>query len=83
MKKPIIIFTRIAVCPGRACLYCGKKNANSQERSEIVAGDYELGDALSLGLRRGGHVVNWFTDGNYADAAFSHASLDAIILTWA
>ena len=46
----------------------------------IVEDDPPLGEALSAGLRLLGHVVDWFRDGNQADAALASTSFDAIVL---
>jgi two-component system, OmpR family, response regulator QseB len=46
----------------------------------ILEDDSQLGDALATGLRQGGHVVDWFQDGQQADAAIETAPYDALIL---
>jgi len=46
----------------------------------IVEDDLLLGDALAVGLRQRGQVVDWFRHGGDADAALSTASYDAIVL---
>ena len=46
----------------------------------IVEDDTLLGDALATGLRQIGHAVDWFGDGEQADAALAGASFDAVVL---
>lgn len=46
----------------------------------IVEDDPLLGDGLASGLRALGFAVDWFTDGNQADAALAAAPYDAVIL---
>lgn len=46
----------------------------------IVEDDALLGDALAAGLRQLGHVVDWFRDGDHADAALRSAPYDAVVL---
>ena len=46
----------------------------------IVEDDPQLGDALAVGLRQLGHVVDWFQNGQSANQALQQASYDALIL---
>lgn len=46
----------------------------------ILEDDPQLGEALSGGLRQEGHVVDWFTDGQQADAAIGSTAYDALVL---
>lgn len=46
----------------------------------IVEDDPLLGDALSAGLRLHGHAVDWFRNGQQADAALSDTPYDAAVL---
>jgi two-component system response regulator QseB len=46
----------------------------------LLEDDQDLGDALSTGMRQGGHVVDWFRDGDQADAAIASAPFDAMVL---
>ncbi|WP_127997926.1 response regulator [Piscinibacter defluvii] len=46
----------------------------------IVEDDPLLGDALAAGLRQLGHAVDWFRDGQRADAALAGAEYDAVVL---
>lgn len=46
----------------------------------IVEDDMLLGDALAAGLRQLGHAVDWFGDGDKADAALAGAAFDAMVL---
>ena len=46
----------------------------------ILEDDHDLGDALALGLRQRGHAVDWFRDGQQADAALAGAPFDAVVL---
>ncbi len=46
----------------------------------ILEDDPQLGEALCGGLRQQGHVVDWFTDGQQADAALRGTSYDALVL---
>jgi two-component system response regulator QseB len=53
---------------------------NLRMRVLIVEDDSALGDALATGLRQLGHVVDWFTDGARADAAFDGGAYDVLVL---
>lgn len=46
----------------------------------IVEDDPQLAEALTLGLRQAGHVVDGFADGAAADRALTAAHYDALIL---
>lgn len=46
----------------------------------ILEDDTQLGDAIATGLRQRGHAVDWFRDGEQADAAISSADFDALVL---
>jgi two-component system response regulator QseB len=46
----------------------------------IVEDDPLLGEALAAGLRQVGHAIDWFRDGNQADAALAGAPYDAMVL---
>lgn len=46
----------------------------------ILEDDPQLGDALATGLRQRGQAVDWFQDGNQADAALTGAPYDAMVL---
>jgi two-component system, OmpR family, response regulator QseB len=46
----------------------------------ILEDDTHLGDALAIGLRQLGHVVDWFHDGAQADAALAGTFYDAMVL---
>ncbi len=46
----------------------------------ILEDDPDLGDALAAGLRQSGHVVDWFRDGQQADAALAGTAYDALVL---
>jgi len=46
----------------------------------VIEDDPLLGDAVAVGLRQLGHIVDWFTDGANADAALASASYDAVTL---
>lgn len=46
----------------------------------IVEDDPPLGEALSAALRQQGHAVDWFRDGEAADAALGGAAYDALVL---
>lgn len=46
----------------------------------IVEDDSDLGDALAIGLRQLGHVVDWFRNGTHADAALAASAFDAVVL---
>lgn len=46
----------------------------------IVEDDLALGDALALGLRQLGHVVDWFTQGAEAHRALTSTAYDATIM---
>ena len=46
----------------------------------IVEDDRLLGDGLTTGLRALGFAVDWFTDGDQADAALRTTPYDAIVL---
>ncbi len=46
----------------------------------ILEDDTQLGDALTTGLRQLGHAVDWFRDGERADAAIAGAEFDALVL---
>jgi len=46
----------------------------------ILEDDPHLGEAMALGLRQQGHVVDWFQDGQPASHALKSAAYDALIL---
>jgi two-component system, OmpR family, response regulator QseB len=46
----------------------------------ILEDDLDLGEALAEGLRQAGHAVDWFRDGQQADAALAGAPFDAVVL---
>ena len=46
----------------------------------VVEDDVLLGEALAIGLRQLGHAVDWFGDGERADAALAGAAFDAVVL---
>jgi two-component system response regulator QseB len=46
----------------------------------ILEDDAQLGDAIATGLRQLGHAVDWFRDGEQADAAIGSAAFDALVL---
>ncbi len=46
----------------------------------ILEDDAQLGEALSGGLRQQGHVGDWFTHGQQADAALADTAYDALVL---
>ncbi len=46
----------------------------------IVEDDFLLGDALATGLRQLGHVIDWFRNGQEADAALAATAYDAVVL---
>lgn len=46
----------------------------------IIEDDLALGDAITLGLRQLGHVVDWFTHGAEAHRALTSTDYDAVIL---
>jgi two-component system response regulator QseB len=46
----------------------------------ILEDDLQLGEALGSGLRQLGHVVDWFTRGEQADAAVQATAYDAMVL---
>lgn len=46
----------------------------------IVEDDRQLGEALEAALRSQGHAVDWFRDGQAADAAITTAPFDAVLL---
>jgi two-component system response regulator QseB len=46
----------------------------------IVEDDALLGEGLASGLRSLGFAVDWFRDGDAADAALTHAPYEAIVL---
>jgi two-component system, OmpR family, response regulator QseB len=46
----------------------------------ILEDDRLLGEALATGLRQVGHAVDWFCDGQLADAAIGDAPYDALVL---
>ena len=46
----------------------------------IVEDDPQLGEALAAALRGQGHAVDWFRDGDAADAALGGAPYDAMLL---
>lgn len=49
-------------------------------RLMIVEDDLLLGDALAQGLRQRGYAVDWFREGERADAALAGAPFDAVLL---
>jgi two-component system response regulator QseB len=46
----------------------------------ILEDDAQLGDAIATGLRQLGHAVDWFRNGEQADAAIGSAAFDALVL---
>jgi two-component system response regulator QseB len=46
----------------------------------IVEDDGQLGEALAVGLRQLGHVVDWFRTGEEAGAALADTAFDAVML---
>ncbi len=46
----------------------------------IVEDDPQLGEALAAALRGQGHAVDWFRDGQAANAAITDAPFDAVLL---
>lgn len=46
----------------------------------ILEDDLQLGEALRDGLRQLGHVVDWFSEGQQADAALRGTAYDAAVL---
>ncbi len=46
----------------------------------IVEDDPAIGEGLAAGLRLHDHVVDWFPDGQQADAALGQADYDAVVL---
>lgn len=54
--------------------------SNRSMRLLIVEDDFQLGEALTAGMRQLGHAVDWCRDGAQADAAVSGAPYDAAIL---
>ncbi|HWI83087.1 response regulator [Ramlibacter sp.] len=46
----------------------------------IVEDDRPLGEALAMGLRQLGHVVDLFGDGGHADTALGEVQYDAVVL---
>ncbi|MCU0931222.1 MAG: response regulator transcription factor [Serpentinimonas sp.] len=46
----------------------------------ILEDDPQLGEALAIGLRQQGHVVDWFQEGEPASRALQSAAYDALIL---
>jgi two-component system response regulator QseB len=46
----------------------------------ILEDDPDLGDALATGLRQSGQVVDWFRNGDQAEAALDGAPYDALVL---
>ncbi len=46
----------------------------------ILEDDPDLGDALATGLRQSSHAVDWFRDGEQADAALGGTPYDALVL---
>jgi two-component system response regulator QseB len=46
----------------------------------ILEDDLALGDALAVGLRQHGHVVDWFSQGTQAHSALMGADYDAVVL---
>ena len=46
----------------------------------ILEDDPDLGDALATGLRQSSHAVDWFRDGEQADAALGGTTYDALVL---
>jgi two-component system response regulator QseB len=49
-------------------------------RLAVVEDDPALGEALADGLRQMGHVVDWWPDGQQADAVLSDTAYDAMVL---
>lgn len=46
----------------------------------ILEDDLALGDALAVGLRQHGHVVDWFSQGAQAHSALMATDYDAVVL---
>ena len=46
----------------------------------ILEDDPDLGDALATGLRQSGQAVDWFRNGDQAEAALDGAPYDALVL---
>jgi two-component system response regulator QseB len=46
----------------------------------ILEDDLALGDALAVGLRQHGHVVDWFSQGTQAHSALMGTDYDAVVL---
>lgn len=46
----------------------------------ILEDDPDLGDALAAGLRQSGQAVDWFRDGQQAEAALAGTQYDALLL---
>jgi two-component system response regulator QseB len=46
----------------------------------ILEDDHDLGEALALGLRQRGHAVDWFREGQEADAALAGTPFDAVVM---
>lgn len=46
----------------------------------ILEDDHDLGEALAQGLRQRGHAVDWFREGQSADAALASTPFDAVVL---
>lgn len=46
----------------------------------LVEDDPQLGDGLTIGLRQGGHAVDWVKDGAAADQALASESFDMLVL---
>ena len=46
----------------------------------ILEDDLALGDALAVGLRQHGHVVDWFSQGTQAHSALKGTDYDAVVL---
>lgn len=46
----------------------------------ILEDDLALGDAVALGLRQHGHVVDWFSEGAEAHRALMGTEYDAVVL---
>jgi two-component system, OmpR family, response regulator QseB len=51
-----------------------------QMRLLILEDDPDLGEALAAGLRQTGHAVDWFRDGQQAEAALDGTPYDALVL---
>lgn len=49
-------------------------------RLAVVEDDPALGEALADGLRQLGHVVDWWPDGQQADAVLNDTTYDAMVL---